>query len=180
MQTICSPAYAEEGCRVHVYANNMPVTYVSMRRLRDIDLHGSALTVPLLNTIYLVRVQNCLSSGVNHSYHMRGFLEEVTISLGARTWHPNWITYYRVTLDGFLSLPSLWFSSVKWGKGKSHSEVLSTHTAKRSHQLWTTPSGSGLLVSFYWSLILITHHSQELRQHRDLLLHLYSTSPPPH
>ena len=113
MQTICSLAYAEEGCRVHVHANNMPVTYVSMRRLRDIDLHGSALTVPLLNTVYLVRAQNCLSSSVYCSYHLQGFFEEVTVSLGARTSHPNCITYYRVTLDGFLSLPGLWFSSVK-------------------------------------------------------------------
>lgn len=79
-----------------MHANNMPVTYVSMRRLRDIDLHGGALTVPLLNTVYLLSAQNCLSSGVNHSYHLRGFFEEVTVSLGARTSHPNCITYYRV------------------------------------------------------------------------------------
>lgn len=109
MQTICSPAYAEEGCKVNVvvHANNMPVTYVSMRRLSVIGLHGSALTVPLLNTVYLVRAQNCLSSGVNRSYHLWGFFEEVTLSLGARTSYPNCITYYRVTLDRFLSLPGL-------------------------------------------------------------------------
>lgn len=107
MQTICLPAYAEEGCKVNVHANNMPVTYVSMRRLRDIDLHGSALTVPLWNIVYLVRAQNCLSSGVYCSYHLRGFFEEVTVSLGARTSHPNCITYYHVTLDRFLSLSGL-------------------------------------------------------------------------
>lgn len=91
MQTICSPAYAEEGCKVNVvvHANNMPVTYVSMRRLSVISLHGSALTVPLLNTVYLVRAQNCLSSGVNCSYHLWGFFEEVTLSLGARTFIPT-------------------------------------------------------------------------------------------
>lgn len=72
-----------------------------------VDFHGRALTVPLLNTVHSLGTQNCLSSGVNCSYHLLGFFEEVTLSLGVRSLNPNYITYHCVTLNRFLSLPGL-------------------------------------------------------------------------
>lgn len=45
MQTICSPAYAEEGCKVNVvvHANNVPVTYMSMREGLGLSIYMAGL-----------------------------------------------------------------------------------------------------------------------------------------